>query len=182
MTNSKMLRWLLFLLFALAVGSTVGFVFLPRQKALAELRDELEAREQYIQQSEHLDVSIVRMENDLNAVRKYVDNRASQAPADGDLDIVFGSIATEAKESGVVTHRFQPHEQDENESAVRRMTATLVTEGDFCQFFGFLRRMEQLPLAFWIDGLQLQPAGDETDRLNCEMTLVIFADNRGNSD
>lgn len=182
MTNTKLVRGLLFLLFALAVGSTVFFVFLPRQRAIADLRRQVKDRKQYIQQSQHLDALIVKMENDLAAACTYVDGRASRAPADGDLDTVFGSIANEAKSSGVVTSRFQPHQEDENEAAIQRMTATLVTEGTFHQLFDFLGRLERLPLTFWIDGLQLQQVGDETDRLTCTMNLVIFADNRGNSD
>jgi Tfp pilus assembly protein PilO len=185
MTNPKMIRGLLILLFALAVGSTVCFVFLPRQRAIADLRRQVEARMKYIQESQHLDALIVKMENDLAAVSSYVDNRASQAPADGDLDAVFGSIANEAESSGVETKRFQPHpeyEKGKDEDAIKRMAATLVTEGDFQQLFDFLGRLERLPLTFWIDGLQLQHVEDGSDRLTCELNLVIFADNRGNSD
>lgn len=182
MTNTKLVRGLLFLLFTLAAGSTVCFVFLPRQRAIAGLRREVESRKQYIQESQHLDAMIVRMENDLAAACTYVDARAKQAPADGDLDMVFGSIANEAEEAGVVTHRFQPHPEEKDESAIKRMTVTLVTEGSYHQLLDFLARLERLPLTFWIDGLHLQHAGEETDRLTCEMDLVIFADNRGNSD
>lgn len=182
MTNAKLVRGLLFLLFTLAAGSTVCFVFLPRQRAIADLRREVETRKQFIQESQHLDAMIVKMENDLAATSAYVSRRAKQAPADGDLDMVFGSIAKEAENAGVVTHRFQPHADEKDEAAIKRMTVTLVTEGSYHQLVEFLARLEGLPLVLWIDGLHLQRVGDETDRLTCEMDLVIFADNRGNSD
>lgn len=182
MKDTKLVRGILFLLLAIAVGSTVCFVFLPRQRAIADLRRQIKSRQQYIMESQHLDAKIVKMENDLAAACNYVDGCARQTPVDGDLDIVFGSIANEAKSSGVVTNRFQPHAEQKGEAAIKQMTATLVTEGSFHQLLDFLGRLEQLPLTFWIDRLQLQRAEDESDRLTCEMDLVIFADNPGNSD
>jgi len=182
MTNTILIRGLLFVLLALAVVCSVCSLILPRQQAIADLRQQLDEREQYIQKSEHLDAQITEMENDLAAALAYVKERASQTPVDGDLDIVFGSIADEAKNSGVVTSRFQPHPEDATEAAVKRMTVTLVTEGTFQQLLDFLARLERLPLTFWIDTMQLQKVDDESDRLSCEMSLVIFADNRGNSD
>ena len=97
MTNEKVFRGSLFLLFAIAAGSMVFFVFLPRQQAIADLRRQIEDRKQYILESQSVEASIVIMEKDLADASSYIERRAKQAPAEGDLDTVFGSIADEAK-------------------------------------------------------------------------------------
>lgn len=182
MSNPKVVRVLIFVLLGLAVISTVAFVLLPREKAIADLRAELETREQFTRQNEHADARIASMEQELRAARAYVDDCTGSAPTDAELVSVFGEIASEAKEAGVVTQSFQPQKSQDEPSPIRRSTATLVTEGSFQQIFDFLGRLERLPIALWLDDLQLQVADEETGRLSCEMTLVIFADNRGNSD
>jgi len=182
MNNPRITRVLLFLLLGLAVISTVAFVFLPRERAIADLRAELETREQFISETQHMDALIVSMENDLEAARAYVDARVSSAPPEAKLASVFGTIASEAKDSGVVTQSFQPQKSNDEQSPISRSTATMVTEGDFLEMFDFLGRLERLPVSLWLDDLQLQVVDEETSRLSCEMTLVIFADNRGNSD
>lgn len=182
MTNEKLFRGSLFLLFAIAAGSMVFLVFLPRQRAIADLRRQIQDRKRYILESQSVEASIVTMEKDLADACSYIERRAKQAPADGDLDTVFGSIADEAKNAGVLTHCFQPQPDDNSETAIKRMRATLVTEGTFHQLFDFMARLEQLPRAFWIEELQLHHTDEDNDRLTCEMGLAIFADNRGNSD
>ncbi len=182
MKNPKLVRVLIFLLLGLAVISSVAFVFLPREQAIAKLRTELETRELFILQNQHADAHIVSIEHDLEAARAYVDARVGSVPTDAEPVSVFGRIASEAKNSGAVTQSFQPRKPDDEQSLIRRSTAIMVTEGSFSQIFDFLGRLERLPIPLWLDDLQLQVADEDTNRLSCEMTLVIFADNRGNSD
>jgi Tfp pilus assembly protein PilO len=182
MNSRRIVLVLLLVLLGLAVISTVSFVFLPRERAAANLLAELDTRENFIRETQHLDAMIFTMENELKAARTYVDARDGTIPTDAELVSVFGKIASEAKDSGVVTQSFQPQKPDNDQSPIKRSTATLVIEGCFQEIFDFLGRLERLPVALWLDELQLQKADEGTNRLSCAMTLVIFADNRGNSD
>jgi len=182
MTSPKTMRALLFSLFALAAISMVVFVFLPRQQAISRLRDELRARRQYIDESQHLDALIVNMENELQEARSYVARCAGSTPPDAELVSVFGKIARAATDCGVVTQSFQPERACSEPAPIKRLTATLVTEGPFRQTFAFLARLEHLPFLVWLDDLGLRMADDETGHLSCQVKLVIFADNCGNSD
>jgi hypothetical protein len=95
---------------ALAASSVgyAGFVFLPQQRVIGELRSEANEKEQHILQAERLATPIRQAELRLASTRQFSDHWLQTAPRVTDLTRIFAVLGDEAKLAGVTITRFDP--------------------------------------------------------------------------
>jgi hypothetical protein len=64
---------------------------------------------------------------------------------------------------------------------VRQHTLEIEVEGAYSQVVEFLRGIESRPESIWVPYAALQPAQEDGTNVQCALSVVVFADNRGNS-
>jgi len=174
-------RWILVAPAVAAAGAYFYFLFLPGQRSLASLHEELNAAEQFIAQVEAFGPAIEATRQQLDKTRQYVDQWEQTAPTEDGLSGVFGRINRLAKESGITTTRFEPQPAILYDS-VRCLPVAVTCVGSFGQICRFLQALEGLEETIWVESLQMQRTGEDREDVECGLSLAIFADNPGDSD
>ena len=180
-TNLVPSHWIVIVPAVAAAAAYVYFLFLPGQRSLAGLRAEMSAAEQFIGQVEAFSPAIEATQQQLDTTRDYVGQWEQSAPTEDGLARVFGRINRLAKESDITTTRFEPHTAVPYDK-IRRVPVAVTCVGSFGQICQFLRALECLEETIWVEGLQMQRRGKDSEDIECELTLAIFADNSGDSD
>ncbi len=188
---------------ASAAVAYVIFVFLPGQKAIGRLRDEVRERREFILQSNRLVLAVQRSEEELSAARNYIQQWESAAPAEREIAQLFGTITELADNAGIVITRFDPQQPLRLET-IRKVPVSLEFSGNFAQVFDFIRGVEELSANIWFDNLEIAAASNthrgqsvsqpgrkaaasaatqqNSERLHCQVVLIVFTDNDGFSD
>ncbi len=174
-------RWILVGLAVAVAGAYFYFLFLPGQRTLASLHEELNATEQFIAQVGAFGPAFQSTQQQLDKTRQYVDQWQQTAPTEDGLSGVFGRINRLAKESGITTTRLEPQPAIPYDS-VRCLPVAVTCVGSFGQTCRFLQALEGLEETIWVESLQMQRAGEDSEDVECELNLAIFADNSGDSD
>lgn len=174
-------RWILVVPLVAAAGAYFYFVFLPGQRSLASLREELSAADQFIAQVEAFGPALLSTQQQLGKTRQYVDQWEQTAPTEAGLSGVFGRINRLAKESGVTTTRFEPQPAVPYDT-VRRLPVAVRCVGSFGQVCRFLQALEGMEETIWAESLKMQRTGEDRESVECELSLAIFADNPDDSD
>lgn len=157
-----------------AVACYVFLVFLPGQRATAELRQQFTQQLQYVQQCGQLGPKIVKLEDELRRVRQFSKTWHDTAPSEERLAHVFVTITEHANAARADIVRFEP-QPAEHLDYLRRVPVEIALEGSFAQLFDFLGRLESLPAEFWLDRLDLQAVNAMPGRLRCELRMELFA-------
>jgi Tfp pilus assembly protein PilO len=171
-------------LFALAItGGVCAYilgVFLPGQRATAELRREFEKQREFVEDCARLGEQIAAQQQELDRTLDYTDTWRDAAPSEARLAHVFVSITRHGSDAGIEIVRFEPQTAD-HMTLLKRVPLEIAFDGDYRQIFDFIARLETLDSDFWIESLRVDPlAGSQ--RLRCELRLVFFADRSNNSD
>jgi Tfp pilus assembly protein PilO len=164
-----------------AVGAYAYFSYLPGEASLDELRAELAAADESIEQAEMFGPAIEATRQQLDVTRAYVDGWEQSAPTENDMSGLFGRINRLAKESGATTTRFEPQAALPYD-ATCRLPVEMACAGSFAQICGLLQALESLEETVWIGELRMQQAGEDSEDVHCELILDIIADNPGDSD
>jgi len=165
---------------ALAVLYAV-FVFLPGEKANARVRHELAAAEEFVEQVEAFGSAMDATQREFDKTQQYIQAWKQSAPSEDGLSALFGEINRLATQSGTTTTRFEP-EPAIRYDAVCRVPIAMACVGSFGQVCEFLRGLESLDETIWVEDLQMEETGKESENVQCEMTLAVFADNPDDSD
>lgn len=163
-------------------GGAVAYVFLlflPMQKQTVQLRDELRMQRQFVEQSITLTGTMASIERDLQAARDFAGAWRESAPRAGQLAPAFGAITRCATDAGVEVQQFDPQPVVAMET-VSRAPLSLSCSGTFHEIYYFLELLESQPQTIWMSDLLLS-ASDASGKMTCELTLVVFADNREGS-
>jgi len=174
-------RWILVAPAVAAAGAYFYFVFLPGQRSLAGLQEELNAAERFIAQVEAFGPALRATQQQLDQTRRYVERWEKTAPTEDGLSRVFGRVNRLAKESGVTTTRFEPRQAVPYDT-VQRLPVAMTCIGSFAETSRFLQTLEGLEETIWVERLQMRKTGQDSEVLECELTLAIFADNPDDSD
>jgi Tfp pilus assembly protein PilO len=158
----------------------VFFVFLPMQSKTAVLSDELATQRQFVDQSLTLVNSMAAVEDELAAARDFAAAWRTTAPPAGQLAPTFGAITRCAADAGVEVMHFDPQPVVSMET-VTRAPLSLSCSGKFHEVLTFLELLEAQPQTIWVEDLLLSRGESENGRMTCELTLVVFADNREGS-
>jgi Tfp pilus assembly protein PilO len=157
------------------------FVFLPYQREIGLLKDQLRAAHDYIVQSDSVRQSIAEAEDELRLTREFAKAWRRSAPHASQWAPSLGAISQAAKESHTATVRFEPQTPFRLE-AIHRVSILLGSRGEFAQLQDLLGRVESLPQSVWIEELRLARPAENSPILSCELNLALFADNHEDSD
>ncbi len=167
----------------LAVAGVVGYVvvgFLPAQKAISAKRRELREKRQFIATAESKTGTAKQLEHQLETTRSHVDRWRQHSRAESGAVAMLGELATLARNSGVILHRLTPQDPTILET-LRQQTLEVEVEGAYSQVIEFMRGIESRPETIWVQHFNLQPSKEDGKHVQCALSLVVFADNRGNS-
>jgi len=180
-SNLTASRWILVAPAVAAAGAYFYFVFLPGQRSLAGLQEELNAADRFIAQVEAFGPALHATQQQLDVTRRYVDQWEKTAPTEDGFSRVFGRINRLAKESGVTPTRFEPQPAVPYDT-VQRLPVMMTCVGSFGETCRFLQALEGLEETIWVERLQMQKTGEASEKVESELTLGIFADNPDDSD
>ncbi len=173
--------WIVTLPLVAGVGLFFVFVFLPTKQTIAELRETLKQKRQFIESTAGLPHQIGEAEQKLRKCATYDDDWKASAGDPHQIPEVFAEINELARSAGAVTTRFDPLQEVPLDS-LAKFPVSLGVSGNFDQIFEFLTQLERLPQAIWVDDLHLEAPGKTREEIRCSAKLVIFADNSKNSD
>lgn len=172
--------WLLPALAMAGGAAYVAFVFLPSQRALASLREDLTAKQEFLAQSAALAPAVEATQREREETVRFNQAWLDAAPSADRVSQLFGRINELARRSGATVTRFDP-EPVESYECLRRMPILVGCQGEFSQVCEFLQSVEHLPQAIWMDNLKIEQDGKDRSTVIAEIRLDIFADNSGNS-
>ena len=179
--KSRSYGWLVTTTLAGLSLTYVAFVFLPGQKAIAELRSELREQQVFIVQSARLTMQIKESQDKLNESTKYATQWVENSRTQRELAALYGDITKAAVESGIKLQRFDP-QTVEKMNVICRLPISVACEGTFHRIYDFIARLEALPDSIWIPDLMLIKEREDSETLQAEMNLIVFADNFSNSE
>lgn len=180
-TNLISRHWKTIVLTVGAAGAYAFFCYLPGEAALDGLRAELAAAEESIHQAETFAPAIEATRQQADVTREYVQKWEESAPSEDELSELFGRINRLAEESGATTTRFEPQVAVPYDTLCRLPVemACAGSFGEICRFLGALERLEE---TIWIGELRIERDGEDSEEVQCELTLDVFADNPDGSD
>jgi len=164
-------------------GGVVAYTFallLPTQRSIAALQDEIAAHQSYIAQQQQARDSITKLQAELEQTREFSQHWEANAPDAPRLAPAIGTISQCAAAAGVRTVRLDPR-PPEPLALLSRAPVTLEGEGTFLEVFELLRQLESLPHPVWVEHMHLSRPEETSEKIRCELTLVIFADKAENS-
>lgn len=171
------------LITALLAGGSVAyvfFVFLPGQKAIGQLRRELDTKQQFIIDADRLAHAVQLAQRDLDSAEQFTTRWREAAPEESQLAAMLGRITAEAEAVGVSIRRLDQRDITRFES-IEQVPVLLECQGDFRQVFELIRRLEAMPQDVWLSRLRIEQLGQDSEKVSAELVLEIFADNPDNS-
>jgi type IV pilus assembly protein PilO len=173
--------WLLTIpLAALGLGY-VYFFYLPARKAMAEIRDEVKAKQEYIDKAQMVPAQLLSVQTELDKAKSYTAACDKAGLAGAELPTLFGRIAEVAKRSGAATTRFTPESAVKHDK-IKRVPLTVALTGTFPQVEEFIRGLESLPARIWIGSLKMDASEKSGRSVKLEISLDVFANNSEDSD
>jgi len=165
-------------------GLGLGYLFLfflPSQRGLDRLHQDLSRKQDAIAQADGLFPAIAVSEQQLAESRRFNSQWVAAAPSESELPGLLGKVNAMAKTAGITTTRLDPQPAVQYEK-IRRMGLTAAYRGTFAQICRFLCELESLPESVWIDRIQLDGGGETGKDMACELTLAVFVDKTDESD
>ncbi len=159
----------------------VMLVFLPGQSRTQALRDQLRSKRASITGHTLCKASTANLESQLQHAQEFTQAWKEHAPNEATMPRTFGQIYESAQQSGATISKFEPQSATDMQT-IRRVPLSLSSRGTFAQISKVLLSIEQLPMTVWFDSLRFTPSRDNTQHIECEAALVVFADKTGNSD
>jgi len=173
--------WIVTVPVAVVAVVYVVFFFLPGKRAIGELRDRIQEYQETIDRAAVVATALPAVQKEIKKAEDYNAAWQKDAPAASEIATLHGKINALALAVGTELTRLDP-EPVVVYGKIRRIPLTVGCSGSFAQVCGFLRSLEGLPEALWIDSLNLENLDQDEQSVKCELTLVVFADNPENSD
>ncbi|HUE73117.1 MAG TPA: type 4a pilus biogenesis protein PilO [Pirellulaceae bacterium] len=173
--------WVVTLAVALAAAAYVLLIFLPFQKSIANLQQQLHDKHLQVMQADQLLLPLASETQRLAEIRQHTQQWERHAPGPQELAAFYARMSEQANRAGVPLLKFEP-QPPRTLQTLRQYSVVLSVQGDFERLFELLTRIEKLPQTVWPTRLRLaQPEGGGAS-LQCEMTLTIFGDLAGSAD
>ena len=180
-TRSKRGDWLLTIPLAAAAVAYVVFVFLPGRRATGELNEQIDSKQETIDQAQCLHQGLLDTQKEVDKTKDYTSQWVERAPSRGELSLLHAKIRELAVAAGTTITRFDP-ERAQIHGFLREIPLSVGCSGEFAQVFKFLRGLESLPPTIWINELVLEKMNTTEGHVSCELELVVFTNNPENSD
>jgi Tfp pilus assembly protein PilO len=174
-------NWIVALTVVAGIAACVTLVLLPAQRACGKLAADVTAEQAYVDRMGDLAPALRATQTELEAARRYSTAWIERAPNEKELAKLFGQITALAKAAGATTTRFDPDPIVVFDK-VRKIPLTVGCRGSYSQVHRFLRDLEGLSSEIWVERVGLEKILQSSKEIRCEVSLVIFADNSGNSD
>ncbi|HXT60889.1 MAG TPA: type 4a pilus biogenesis protein PilO [Pirellulales bacterium] len=174
-------NWFVTLPMAGIAAAFVLLIFLPGQRRIHALRDEMREKQDFILAASQTAARIHAIKAELAETRQYNAQWGGRTASSAGATALCGQIAQLAQASGVTTTRFAPAAPTEIER-LSRVPLNVACHGSFAQIQAFLAALEERPRQVWLDDLKLIGAAEHGDSVQCEIVLAAFVDNLEESD
>lgn len=178
--TTKMQSWMITAIVATAALGYAWFLFLPGQSAIAEMRADLQNKTDYLLTSQNLAPQIADTNRRLAEAKEFLAKTKREISSEETLEVVVRDITRAARDGGVRIAKLEPQAKVPLEKLVQMPVVVGVT-GGFPQVHAWVRRVESLDAAIWVDSVRLNAAGGNGANLECEVKIVVFADRADNS-
>lgn len=173
--------WIVTVPLAAAAVAYLAFVFLPGRRANANLEEELIERQEYVAQATTVAATLRAAEQELQRTQDYITAWKQHAPAEGSRSQLYGKMHELAKASGVTITRFEP-KPVEPRAQLRDFPVAIGCSGQYAEVHDFLRALESHPATIWVDAVLIKRPSENSETVECEISLEIFANNPESSD
>jgi Tfp pilus assembly protein PilO len=167
--------WLITGLLAAAAVAYVVFIFLPLQRSIDVLQDQVQERRQQIMQAQNLAGTVAQARVRLVASRDVGQKWRADAPRQAQLITHYASLTQQAEQAGVAIDRLDPLPAIEL-NLIAQQNVTMQFHAPFSSVFDLIRRLESLPGTIWVRDLRLHANSETDNTLRGELTLTIFVD------
>ena len=181
MNKFKQSSWIITVPLVAAALAYMMLVFLPGMKAIAQITEQVRTKQEYLAQADKLRPLLDQVTRSLAETETYNSQWMTRTIEAEKLPILFGQISELAKASGATITRFEPQPGVKYKS-MHRVPLALAIGGDFNSIQVFLKSLEELPAAIWVEDLKLSGGGQDGKNIVCEMILAIFTGNSEKSD
>ena len=151
----------------------LSLVWLPGYSAITALQDQVEYERQFVAQAADLPAMLAGCQRDLDTAESVVARWEKDAPRSGQLAPHFEKIDAVAREAGLAVTRFAPQPVVVHEK-IHEIPLVIDCSGRFAQVHEFLRNIERLPAAMWIESIKIESPNDKAKNVKCKITLVAF--------
>ncbi|MCH8922096.1 MAG: type 4a pilus biogenesis protein PilO [Planctomycetes bacterium] len=177
----KKQSWIVTMSLCGAAVAYVLFMFLPEQRSIGDVRDEVDTKRQFVSGAHRTYETIEVAQRELAATKEYCRQFARRLPGGPEQSALFAKINLAAKQAGAMTTRFEPQTSIDYET-LRQTRLLMSVRGTYGHIFDFLRRLETLDEVIWINELQFEAPKQTGQLLTCEVSLAVFAANPKKSD
>jgi Tfp pilus assembly protein PilO len=157
------------------------FSFFPTSRAISQLRDEIRSTERFINQSASLAISLSQTDAELKRAKDYTSGAGQRLTKRAGLSALIGRISHEADLAGATTTKIEPQAASDLET-FSVVPVIYKANGGFTDVCRLLVGLERLPEPVWLEDVQLTAARDSGQKMQCDLTLAVFADHSESSD
>jgi Tfp pilus assembly protein PilO len=156
-------------------------IFVPGQRSLASVREEIQSRQLYILDTTQVVTELTQVEQQLEAAGGYAQQQQEILPASAELSQYTAELTTCATEAKVRIVRFSP-QFPQSMPPLSRVPVFVSVEGELPRVFDFAARVEGLPVPIWCQQFTVESETKEPGFVRAEFELLIFASNLEKSD
>jgi hypothetical protein len=172
--------WIVTLPLGVIAAAYIMGVYLPNHRVIGELRRDAAEKQDFIDEAAQTNTAIGSGKRTLEKTLAYTTAREQLAPHEKEMSLLYGRIHEAARAAGASPSRFDPQAVAAFDT-FRRTKVVVGCSGSFLQIYEFLRRLEGMPAAIWVDSVRIDKKGDSGGEIGCEVDLAIFADNSESS-
>ncbi len=168
---------------AIAAGAVayVLLVFLPGRQTARELESQIAEIQECLSHAQSMETTLEAAEEELRLARQYRDRWRQGTPHATRLSDLYARIHQLESHSGVQTTRFDPQPIVPKQS-ITEVPVSIGCVGAFSDVCRLLYGLERIPAALWVQRVHIEKAAGTAKHVQCKLDLVVFADNRENSD
>ncbi len=157
------------------------YFYLPNSREITRLQDQLAEAEHQAEQTFPIIAAIDATQKQLDAAVQYVQTWEEAAPSEDELAEVFEKIHKLTRLAETETSRFEP-QQAVNYETFLRMPVSMECHGRFAQLAAVLAGLEHMQEPVWIQSIDFESTGEDSDSVHVQLSLDVFADNLKDSD
>ena len=168
-------RQLIFLLLLLAMPvAAYYFVFEPRNRQITEAWDEITKKRVKLKQLEYATRDITDLGLEIDRLTVAIARFEQKLPAEQEVDVILRQVWELAMRHDLQPNRFEPVEPVAT-ADYSELPISMVIEGDFDGFYGFLLELEKLPRYTRMRKMKLKKIKqDSLGQMTAEVVLSIF--------
>lgn len=171
---------MLILAFAAATLGYLFWSFMPGMRAVAGIREQIDAKQDYINDAPKLTDAIKQVQLELDATKTYVAAQRKRYPTQAELTVLFGNINRVARDHQMKVTRFEP-QATVNLETLAKLPVLFTAEGSFANVHAMIGELEKLPAAIWIDELKVDASREGGKIVQANLMLGVFVDNHEKS-